>query len=182
MVTIKNFNTGAGSVSVKVVTHPRQISFKQQIYNISLAGEKIVDNYSESLLRGIRYRYKSRANRGGDNIRKQFKKIRAEKSSRYGYIGGLKLNEEASEWFGHIEAGRAPKKPIPLEYFKQHQANPGQKGKPINYKVTGERIPFVKVKANLKLKNLFRDTVNKKFKDFNRTLVRMQKQAFKKSN
>jgi len=180
MVTINSFNTGTGVVSVKVTTHPRKISFKQQNYNITVAGKTIVDKYSESLLRGLKYRYRTRANFGGKNITKQFKKLPAEKKSRYGYVGGIILNKNASRWFGHIEAGRAPKKRIPLDYFRQHQENPGQKGTPINYKMNNERIPFVKVKPNLQLKNLFQDTVNKKYADFARTLVRLQKQALKK--
>lgn len=181
MVNVKPFNTGRGSVSVKVTTHPRQINFKGHIHNITVAGEDIVRKYSESLLRGVKYRYKSRAKREGKNIRKQFKRIRVSKTGRYSYVGGLELKKQAARWFGLIESGNWKPHWIPYDYINQHNADPGVKGKKINARINNEVLRFVWVKPNLRLKNLFRDTVNKKFNDFNRTLVRMQKQAIKKA-
>lgn len=182
MVTINSFKSGTGSISVEVTTHPRKFSFQNHIHNVTLAGEEIVKRYSELLLRAIRYRYSSRANKGGRNIKRQFKVIPASRGSRYSYIGGISLDPQAARWFGHIEAGRAPKKAIPLDYFKQHQENPGQKGKRINTSFTGERLKFVHVKPNLRLKNLVSKTIDKKARDFERTLVRIQEQAAKKSS
>lgn len=182
MVKINSFKSGTGAISVEVSTHPRTFSFDGHVRKVTLAGEEIVRKYSELLLRAIRYRYSSRANEGGRNIKRQFKVIPPSRDSRYSYIGGISLKPQAARWFSHIEAGRAPKKAIPLDYFKQHQQNPGQKGKPISTQYTGERLKFVHVKPNLRLKNLVSKTIDKKARDFERTLVRMQEQAAKKSS